>query len=190
MDTIWITDFPGHLGWFKKERIWIFHTAVNKPGRILGIFLKINPSPWDDSQRNAYNALFCVVFQAHRTRTFETETVWNRWENTSRFPGNETYVTQIHWKRRTLWPRTSQRSARWVRTFLHFQKLKKNMFSWWWVSTQPGPLSTKAVKPTVKTTAKVSCFKRLRLVTLKFSHELPTSPHASYVRPKHRHPRC
>lgn len=83
---------------------WIFHTAVNKPGRILGIFLKINPCPWDHSQRNAYNALFSVVFQAHRTRTFETETVWNRWENTSRFPGNETYVAQIHWKRRTLWP--------------------------------------------------------------------------------------
>lgn len=53
-----------------------------------------------------------------------------------------------------------------------------------------GPLSTKVVNPTVKTTAKVSCFKHLRLVILKFSHELTTSPHASYVRPKHRHPRC
>lgn len=133
-------DSPGHLGWFKKkERIWIFHTAVNKPGRILGIFLKINPSPWDDSQRNAYNALFSVVFQAHRTRTFETETVWNRWVNKTRQGFQET---------RLMLPKSIGNAGHFGPEHLSVQRVEcglfstfrslKNMFSWWWVSTQPG----------------------------------------------------
>lgn len=153
----------------------------------MGIFLKIKPSPWDDSQRKCLQRTFFRGFSGSWDSNVWN---WNRLEPLGKH-------VKLSRKRDLCYPNpleTLDTLAQNISAFsalsADFSPPKKTSFLTCSLGGECqlnlGPLSTEAVKTTVK----VSCFKRLRLVILKFSHELPTSPHASYVRPKHRHPRC